>query len=895
MPNGTPDPVKLADYQPPRYLVSEVRLVFDLDADTTRVTTELDLRRNPRSTSPGDLHLDGVDLDLVELQLNGATLAPERYRQTASSLVVRNVGDEALLRTVTRVHPSANTALEGLYLSGERLCTQCEAEGFRKITYFPDRPDVMASYRVTLIADRRRFPVLLSNGNRVAQGDLEGGRHWVEWEDPFPKPCYLFALVAGRLDYVERSFTTGSGRRVGLRMWVEPKDLHKCDHALTALQNAMRWDEQRYGREYDLDLFNIVAIDDFNMGAMENKGLNLFNSSCVLASAETATDGAHQRIESIVAHEYFHNWSGNRVTCRDWFQLSLKEGFTVFRDQQFTADLHSPVVQRIDAVNHLRTAQFAEDSGPMSHPVRPTNYIEISNFYTTTIYEKGAEVVRMLHELLGPTEFRRGTDLYFERFDGCAVTTDDFVDCLQEVAGRDLNQFRRWYSQAGTPVLRVRDAHDATTGRYQLNVEQRLPDSPGQPAAHKSPQLIPLKVALLGPEGRPLPLQLVGEAPAGDPPVERVLWIEHSRQTFEFEGLQAAPQPSLLRGFSAPVRLDYDYSSDQLQWLARHETDGFNRWDMVQRLAVAAILEAATGGSGGAHFEFDPGLIKVWEALLADSEDPAATAAMVSLPSEAYLFQQVRPIRVEAIHAARGALTNWLALHCQVAWERAFHSNDCTASGYQATPSQMGRRALRNLALGYLCRIDPDWCRRAAALHRSADNLTDALAGLRAVAHSDHAEMEGDRAALLDAFYLRWHQEPLVLDQWFSVQASDPRPGALDRVQVLCGHPDFNRTNPNRVRALLGVFSQQNALGFHQVDGAGYRFLAEQVLALDAINPQMAARLVLPLSRWRDHPEGRAEQMRAALAGLLDNGSISNDLYEVVSKSLGDQAPGALL
>lgn len=880
MRTSQPQTIYLSDYKVPAYLVDTVDLRFELFEDGARVHSTLDIRRNPESQDTAALlELDGDSLTLESVALNGQTLPAGEYEDRGEQLVLRQVPDRFQLTVVTWIEPQNNTRLEGLYKSSGMFCTQCEAEGFRCITFFPDRPDVMARFRTRIEADKAAYPILLSNGNDVEKGDLENGRHFVTWEDPFPKPCYLFALVAGDLVEKRDSFTTVSGREIDLRMYVEPRNAEKCDHAMDSLKRSMRWDEKVYGREYDLDIFMIVAVDDFNMGAMENKGLNIFNSSCVLASQETATDLAFQRIEAIVAHEYFHNWSGNRVTCRDWFQLSLKEGFTVFRDSQFSADMGSPTVKRIEDVTLLRTAQFAEDGGPMAHPVRPASYMEISNFYTLTIYEKGAEVVRMIHTLLGPDLFRKGSDLYFERHDGQAVTTDDFVRAMEDASGRDLSQFRLWYEQAGTPVLNVADEFDAAAGIYRLTIEQSIPETPGQ--TDKKPQHIPFALGLLDENGEPLALRL--EPEAGDAPLERVLELTEREHTFEFHGLNARPVPSLLRHFSAPVRVRYPWSREQLLFLMSHDPDGFNRWDAGQRLAVDVIQSQVQQGVGEAA-EIDPRLVEAYRKLITDPElDQALVAKMLQLPSEAYLIELEDSADVPAIHRAREAVLNHLARALRdelvACYRRQHHSGP-----YEVTPDAIARRSLRNTALAWLLAINDDEGRSLAISQlNSADNMTDRMGALRALVNSDY---ESDRRAALDDFYDHFQDDPQVVEQWFSVQAASDRAGQLPDIQRLLSHPAFDWKNPNKIRSVIGAFAGQNLAAFHNPDGSGYEFLADKVCRLDDSNPQIAARLVTPLTRWRKFAPAYSDRMRAALERIRDKDGLSRDVYEVVHKSL---------
>ena len=815
MRTSQPQTIFLKDYRVPAFLVDHVDLRFELFEDGARVHCTLAMRRNPDSdSSDKSLELDGDSLTTLEsVSLDGKPLEGSAYEDRDDKLTLYEVPDQFNLGIVTWIEPQNNTRLEGLYKSSGMFCTQCEAEGFRCITYFPDRPDVMARFRTRVEADKTRYPILLSNGNDVEKGDLADGRHFVTWEDPFPKPCYLFALVAGDLLEKRDSFKTMSGRDIDLRMYVEPRNAEKCDHAMDSLKRAMRWDEEVYGREYDLDIFMIVAVDDFNMGAMENKGLNIFNSSCVLASQETATDMAFQRIESIVAHEYFHNWSGNRVTCRDWFQLSLKEGFTVFRDSCFSADVGSPTVKRIEDATMLRTAQFAEDAGPMAHPVRPESYMEITNFYTLTIYEKGSEVVGMIHTLLGPDLFRKGSDLYFERHDGQAVTTDDFVRAMEDASGRDLSQFRLWYEQSGTPELTVRDEFDDAAGIYRLTIKQSIPDTPGQ--TDKKPQHIPFAIGLLGAEGESLPLKLAADD--ADAPTDRVLELTDASHTFEFHGLSERPVPSLLRGFSAPMRVFYPWTREQLTFLMSHDSDGFNRWDAGQRLAVDVINSLVSSTDGNV----DAGLVEAYRSLLADSSlDQALVAKMLQLPSEAYLIELADQPNVPAIHRARERVLAHLARSLRDELLACYHRN--TLSGhYEVTPEAVARRSLRNTALAWLLHIDDEEGRTlATSQFNEADNMTDRMGALRALVNSGY-EKEQEQA--LADFYQQWKDDPQVVEQWFAVQSGSTRTGGLRKVHELMEHPAFDWKNPNKIRSVIGVFAGQNLPAFHAEDGALFR------------------------------------------------------------------------
>ncbi|WFC63287.1 aminopeptidase N [Pseudomonas sp. REST10] len=876
--------IYLKDYQVPDYLIDETHLTFELFEDHSLVHAQLVMRRNPEAGAGlPPLVLDGQQLELLELKLDDRELGEGDYSLTASHLTLQPTQERFVVDSSVRIHPESNTALEGLYKSGTMFCTQCEAEGFRKITFYLDRPDVMSKFTTTVSAEQHAYPVLLSNGNPVASGSEEGGRHWATWEDPFKKPAYLFALVAGDLWCVEDSFTTMSSREVALRIYVEPENIDKVQHAMDSLKRSMKWDEEVYGREYDLDIFMIVAVNDFNMGAMENKGLNIFNSSCVLAKAETATDAAHQRVEAVVAHEYFHNWSGNRVTCRDWFQLSLKEGFTVFRDSEFSADTHSRTVKRIEDVAYLRTHQFAEDAGPMAHPVRPDAYMEISNFYTLTIYEKGSEVLRMIHTLLGPELFRKGSDLYFERHDGQAVTCDDFVKAMEDASGIDLTQFKRWYTQAGTPRLQVSEAYDASAQTYSLNFRQSCPATPGQ--SEKLPFVIPLALGLLDAQGNELPLRLQGEATASG--TGRVLSITETEQTFTFEGIAEQPLPSLLRGFSAPVKLSFPYSRDQLMFLMQHDSDGFNRWEAGQQLSVQVLQELIGQYQRGEELALDQRLVEALRTLLLDeSLDQAMVAEMLSLPGEAYLTEISDVADVEAIHEAREFARLQLvdALYAPLLARYQANRDVSRATPYVAEAAHFARRSLQNIALSYLM-LSQQAEVLAACVEQfeNADNMTERLAALAVLVNSP---FEAERSKALAMFADFFKDDALVMDQWFSVQAGSPLPGGLERVHALMQHEAFTLKNPNKVRALIGAFANQNLINFHQADGSGYRFLADQVITLNALNPQIASRLLAPLTRWRKYAPARQAQMKAELERILASGELSSDVYEVVSKSL---------
>ncbi|MEX5609886.1 aminopeptidase N [Pseudomonas protegens] len=884
MRTDQPKMIYLKDYQAPEYLIDETHLTFELFEDHSLVHAQLVMRRNPaRGAGLPPLVLDGQQLELLSVSLSDQALSASDYQLDDSHLTLHPTSASFTLDTSVRIHPESNTALEGLYKSSGMFCTQCEAEGFRKITYYLDRPDVMSKFTTTVVAEQHSYPVLLSNGNPIASGPGEDGRHWATWEDPFMKPAYLFALVAGDLWCVEDSFRTQSGRDVALRIYVEPENIDKCQHAMNSLKKSMRWDEETYGREYDLDIFMIVAVNDFNMGAMENKGLNIFNSSAVLARAETATDAAHQRVEAIVAHEYFHNWSGNRVTCRDWFQLSLKEGFTVFRDAGFSADMNSATVKRIQDVAYLRTHQFAEDAGPMAHAVRPESFIEISNFYTLTVYEKGSEVVGMIHTLLGAEGFRKGSDLYFERHDGQAVTCDDFVKAMEDANGVDLTQFKRWYSQAGTPRLAVSESYDAAAKTYSLTFRQSCPQTPDK--VEKLPFVIPVALGLLDSTGADMALRLAGEAAAQGS--SRVLSVTEAEQTFTFVDIAEHPLPSLLRGFSAPVKLSFPYNRDQLMFLMQHDSDGFNRWDAGQQLSVQVLQELIAQHQQGRALVMDERLVAALGTVLADdSLDQAMVAEMLSLPGEAYLTEISEVADVEAIHAAREFARQQLADSLFDALWKRYQANRqvSKATAYVAESEHFARRALQNIALSYLMLTHkPEVLAAAIEQFDSADNMTERLTALAVLVNSP---FEAEKAKALAVFAENFKDNALVMDQWFSVQAGSPLPGGLERVKALMQHPAFNIKNPNKVRALVGAFAGQNLINFHAADGSGYRFLADLVIQLNGFNPQIASRQLAPLTRWRKYDSARQALMKGELERIRASGELSSDVFEVVSKSL---------
>ncbi|HET6806461.1 MAG TPA: aminopeptidase N [Frateuria sp.] len=867
----TPSPIRLDDYRPPAWTVDQIELEFDLGIDSSEVRARLHLRRDPAQDAP--LRLDGEGLELVAIALDGQPLEAQAYRYGDNVLEIDGVRDGSVLETRVRVQPAANTALEGLYLSGSRehgfLLTQCEAEGFRHITFFPDRPDVLARYTVTLRADRARFPVLLAGGNPDGAGELPDGRHWARFVDPYPKPCYLFALVAGRLSKIERGYRTADGRDVQLVIWAEPDVIDCCGYAMDALERAMRWDEQAYGRSYDLDVFHVVATHDFNMGAMENKGLNIFNAKYLLADPDTTTDDEYRAVEAVIGHEYFHNWSGNRVTCRDWFQLSLKEGLTVFREQQFSADMNSPALKRIDDVALLRRAQFPEDAGPLAHPVRPSQYSEINNFYTATVYEKGSELVRMLAGRLGPAGFRRGMDLYFERNDGHAATLEDFLAALGMANGIDLSPYLAWYGQAGTPRLSGEGRYDAATGSYTLTLRQLTPPTPGQP--DKQPLPIPVKLALFDPDGCMLPLH--------EGATEQVVVLDQDEQSFVFPGIARAPVPSLLRGFSAPVILDYAYAPAELALLLTHDSDGFNRWEAAQQLAWRAYAELRDGRGHEA--------LVVWGDTLAGlfdqaALDPALLADLLTPPGEVELAERETDVDPSRIHALRQTLQRELAarIGAPVLADRyralAAGASDALDAGSQAQ-RRLKRRVLELLAL-----LDAPTAQAfAAAQFDRAVTMTDRLAGLAVLVRSGAPQA----AEALARYRARHADNALALDKWFAVQAQIPGEPALARVRALEADPRFTLKNPNRVQALLGTWARGNPSGFHRVDGEGYRFLAARLVELDALNPQVAARLATAFNGWQRLEPARREQARAAVAGLAGK-RLSRNLAEIVGNML---------
>lgn len=857
---ASPPPVVRRDaYRPPDWLVPEVALDFQLDPALTHVRARLHVTRNGEHHHP--IRLNGDGLTPLAVRIDGEAQA-DAWRMDGPTLVIDLPGAAHVIETEVEIVPQANTQLMGLYASGDMLCSQCEPEGFRRITFFPDRPDILSRYTVRLEADETRFPVLLSNGDRVDGGAAEG-RHWAEWKDPFPKPTYLFAIVAAHLDANRSTFTTRSGKEVALAIWVKAADLARTEHAMAALKAAMAWDEKVYGREYDLSEFNIVAVADFNFGAMENKSLNIFNSRYILADPDTATDADYDAIAGVVAHEYFHNWSGNRVTCRDWFQLSLKEGFTVFRDQQFSSDQGSAAVSRIEDVRALRAAQFPEDAGPLAHPIRPESYIEISNFYTATVYNKGAEVIRMLHTLLGTERFRAGSDLYFSRHDGEAATCEQFIRAMEDASGEDLTAFRLWYTQAGTPRVKATLTHQPAGGQARLTLEQSVPPTPGQP--DKAPMFLPLKIALFG--------ELSGESFGG----ERLVLLDGESKDVLFEGIGERPVLSINRGFSAPVILETDRTVADLAFLSRNDDDPFARYEAIQQL----MLDTLVGATAGGQADHDPVIEAVDEMLRDGALDPAFIAEAVLLPSEAFIGDQMTTVDPDAIARAREALRTDLGSALEDGWRAAY--GKVRANRYEYTPPAKGLRRLRNVALGFL---DASGASDAAEIafrqFVEADNMTDRQGALGTLANGTAAERE----QALRLFYERYQDNALVLDKWFTAQALSTRDDTLDAVMRLADHPDFTLANPNRVRALVGAFAA-NQRCFHDISGRGYRFIADMTLALDRLNPQTAARMIPALGRWRRFDEARATLMRAELQRVVGTPGLSKDVFEQASKSLG--------
>ena len=875
MKDATPSAIHLEDYKEPYYLIDETELSFDLGEESTVVTSMLKMRHNTAHDSGEPLVLQGEQLELLSVSIDGRQLEASEYRVTETELIVEQVPENFQLSCVTRIQPHLNTAFEGLYKSSTMFCTQCEAEGFRRITYYPDRPDIMSVFTVTITADKAAYPVLLSNGNPAGEGELEDGRHWAKWDDPFPKPCYLFALAAGPLEYIESQYTTMHGRDVRCRIYVEPHNIDKCDFALRSLEKSMQWDEETFGREYDLDVYNIVAVDDFNMGAMENKGLNIFNSKYVLALPQTATDTDFINIEGVIGHEYFHNWSGNRVTCRDWFQLTLKEGLTVFRDQQFTADLNAATPKRIDDVNILRTAQFAEDAGPMAHPIQPDSYVEINNFYTVTVYNKGAEVIRMIHTLLGKKGFRRGMDLYFERHDGRAVTTEDFIVAMEDANDADLGQFRRWYHQAGTPRLSVIEYYDAVMQEYVLTLSQQTAATPEQDT--KQPFVIPVRCGLISAAGEQMPVGYDGVKAT-----DHVLQLTEAKQRFTFSDVAERPVLSMLRDFSAPVKVEFDRSDEELAFLMANDSDEFNRWDSGQTLGCRLIMSLIEAQRSGEAMQLPDFYVDSIRKVATDEDlDKALAARMLAIPSWSYVAEMMETIAVDEIHAAREFIYAELSARLDAEWLEIYQRN--RSGEYTLDPDAMAQRFLGNIALAYLCYSDePAHHELALSQFEAANNMTDQQAAFTNLVHrgSDHADQ------VVASFYDRWQHDQLVIDKWFMIQSTAPHQATYARVRELLDHDDFHITNPNRVRSCLGAYCAGNPVAFHNIDGSGYRLLAEYVEKLDKTNPQVASRMTVPLTRWRRYDDTRQALIRGCLDDLKSVEGLSRDVYELVDKSL---------
>ncbi|MGL5631136.1 MAG: aminopeptidase N [Azovibrio sp.] len=882
MSSTKPQAILLKNYTPPAFLVQQLALDVSFEEDSEGKTGEtlaivsarMELVRNPQAPLHFPLELDGEELETLSISINGTPCTT--YQEKPGSLVLENPPERFILETRVRIHPDKNTHLSGLYKSKDGYFTQCEAQGFRHITWFPDRPDVMTTYTVTLHADEQKYPMLLSNGNLVASGKEEGGRHWATWEDPFKKPCYLFALVAAKLDVIQDSFTTLSGRKVKLGVYVEPGKLDQSQHTLEALKKAMAWDEQRFGLECDLDHYMIVAVGDFNMGAMENKGLNIFNTKYVLAKPDVATDLDFENIDRVVAHEYFHNWTGNRVTCREWFQLSLKEGLTVFRDQEFGADHHGENVARIREVRQLRAIQFPEDAGPMAHPIRPEEYLEINNFYTATVYEKGAEVIRMIQTLIGRENFRKGMDLYFARHDGQAVTCENFVAAMGDASGFNFSTFKPWYSQAGTPRVEAHGHYDVIKQRYTLNLRQSCPATPGQP--EKWLVLIPVAVGLVSPEGKDIDL--------GNGEYTRILHLTQPEQEFVFEGISSYPTPSLLRNFSAPVILDYTYTDESLAHLLAHDSDPFNRWEAGQRLFSRLILAGVKELAEGRTPTWSSSVLEAARQVLTHPQaDPSFIAEALTLPSEATLAEQIpSPVDPEALHKARTGLALYLAEGLEAEFSQLYQSL-IPETPYQFNPRQVSLRRLRNLCLGYLGELNtPAHQNTVLAQFNQADNMTDQFAAL-AVLVNLQGQDQSARKQALEQFYSRWQHEALVVDKWLAVQASSRREDTLTQVETLMQHPAFDLKNPNKVYALLRTFGA-NHRHFHAQDGSGYRFLAECISRLDPLNPQVASRLARCFDRWKNFDLVRQSHARTALKKLQEHTDLSRDVSDILERTL---------
>lgn len=867
-----PDVVYLKDYLPPNFWIDHVDLTVDLGEEKTTVSSTLQCRRNPEQSKKEPelpLVLQGEKLRLVSIQLDGKPLSSSDYHLTDETLTVLSPPDIFTLALMVEIHPEKNTELSGLYRSSNLFCTQCEPEGFRRITYYSDRPDVMATFTTTIIADKKRYPVLLSNGNCVGSGTVDVHRHWVKWEDPFKKPCYLFALVAGNLVALEDHFVTQTGRLITLKIFVEEANQDKCQHAMNALKKSMKWDEETYGREYDLDIYMIVAVNDFNMGAMENKGLNIFNTKYILARPETATDFDYQHIDAVVGHEYFHNWSGNRITCRDWFQLSLKEGLTVFREHHFSRDISESPVSLIENVRTLRGHQFAEDAGPMAHPVRPESYIEINNFYTATVYEKGAEVIRMLQTLLGAETFRRAMDVYFETFDGQAVTCDDFVSIMESVSKQDLSQFRLWYSQAGTPELEVQETYQASEKLYSLTLKQSCPPTPNQP--EKKPLLIPIAIGLLDKQGK----NYLTET--------RVVTLKSQSETFTFSDIPEKPVLSLLRGFSAPVKIKPFCTRETLAFLLAKDSDDFNRWDASQKLTESVLFNLVDDFQTKREMTVDPLWLKAIQSIIEDKQlNPALKAEILTLPSMSYLIDLKTPADIDALISARNFLKEQLVKNLKKQLLEQYHAS-IVSGPYRYSPKAVAARQLKTACLSLLAAVpDSDLIEICMNQWKTANNMTDALGALTALSSVDCKE----RTQMLEEFYTKWQEDTLVLDKWFKVQALSELPNTLEIVQSLMNHKAFEITNPNKVYSLIGAFSSGNFACFHDKSGKGYQFLADRVIQLDPLNPQVAARMMSAFTRWKRLDTERQALIQVQLERLKAIPNLSKDVYEVVAKCL---------
>ena len=867
----------LKDYRPPEYWIDKIDLHFDLNENQTKVTSKMNIRRNLNSADKNTpMVFNCAAEEVLSVIAEDMVLYPGEYELKDKKFILPKVPEQFILEIVTLLNPEKNTSLEGLYKSGSTFCTQCEAEGFRKITCFPDRPDVMTQFSCIITADKAKYPVLLSNGNLTKQGDLPHGRHFVKWEDPFKKPCYLFALVAGDLVCIEDHFTTCSGRDIALKIYVEHENRSKCAHAMKSLKQAMKWDEERFGREYDLDLYQIVAVNDFNMGAMENKGLNIFNSKYVLAKPKTATDTDFMNIQGVIAHEYFHNWTGNRITLKNWFQLSLKEGLTVFRDQEFSSDMNSRAVKRITEVKKLKTFQFAEDSGPMVHPVRPESYIEMNNFYTTTVYNKGAELVRMIFVLLGKELFRKGMDLYFKRFDGQAITTEDFIKTMEDVYEKDLSQFRLWYSQSGTPVVTIKRTYDPETETLCIDLSQHI--DPDKNQQHKKPMHIPVKIGLMDRKGRDI-----------TPADGQILNLKSKKETFVFNNIPKGTIPSLFREFSAPVKIKNDFSSEELSFLMANDTDEFNRWDAAQALFLREISLIVEKIQQDKALEISDHVKHAFKKAIDDMDTDRALLAMIlALPDENEIAEHFIKIDVDAIHTARRFVKKSLA----VAFETEFQAIIARCSPPELSDMSykaMADRSLKNLGLSYMGALGTRDA--AAAIHERfmhASSMTDEIASLSILCNID-SDLTEDA---LEKFYSRWRYDPLVMDKWFSVQAGSILPNTLENVKKLSCHPDFSLKNPNRIRSLIGVFAAQNPVNFHRPDGEGYRFVAEQIMTLDKKNPQISARLASAFNNWKRYDMKRQDAMTRELRKIMALPRVSSDVYEIVSSALGDGSGG---